>query len=191
MKLNQLTAHEIHDMLVKKEVTAQEVTEAVLARIDAVESKVHSFISIHKEQAIEQAKAIDKKLASTEVIPYLAGIPIAIKDNIITGGIPTTCASKMLENFIPPPSYNATVVNRLIGLGEKIVDPLQMYLVDIYTVTINLAGLPAISIPCGFTTENLPIGMQIIGKPFDETTLFRTAYTFEQNTQYHRRKPPL
>lgn len=488
MHLNELTAHEIHDMLIKtREVSALEVTASVLNRIDAVESKIKSFISIQKEQAIEQAKEVDKKLASGEQLPHLAGIPIAIKDNIIIGGIPTTCASKMLENFIPP--YNATVVNclmrdnpvligktnmdefgmgsstetshfgpthnpwdlervpggssggsaaaiaanetilalgsdtggsirqpaafcgvvglkptygrvsrfglvayassldqigpitkdvrdsailmnyisghdpldstsadryapnyldALVGdvrgvkigvpceyftggidedvkaaihksinllcelgassdsvslphteyavptyyviataeasanlarydgvryghrssssrnllqmykktrsegfgmevkrrimlgtyglssgyydayylkaqkvrtlikedfdaafkqfdvliapvspipafrLGEKIDDTLQMYLVDIYTVTINLAGLPSISIPCGFTKKgHLPIGMQIIGKPFDEENLLRVAYTFEQNTLYHHNKPPL
>lgn len=76
-------------------------------------------------------------------------------------------------------------------IGEKINDPLSMYLSDIFTISANLAGLPAISIPCGFTKNNLPIGLQILSKPFDEETLFRAAYAFEQNTDFHKRTPNL
>jgi aspartyl-tRNA(Asn)/glutamyl-tRNA(Gln) amidotransferase subunit A len=76
-------------------------------------------------------------------------------------------------------------------IGEKTDDPLQMYLSDIHTIPVNLAGIPAISIPCGFSHEGLPIGLQIIGKPFDEGMLLRVAYTFEQNTDFHLRKPKL
>jgi aspartyl-tRNA(Asn)/glutamyl-tRNA(Gln) amidotransferase subunit A len=76
-------------------------------------------------------------------------------------------------------------------LGEKTTDPLQMYLMDIYTVSVNIAGLPAISIPCGFDASNLPIGLQLIGKPFDEGTLLQTAYAYEQNTNFHTRRPNL
>jgi aspartyl-tRNA(Asn)/glutamyl-tRNA(Gln) amidotransferase subunit A len=75
-------------------------------------------------------------------------------------------------------------------LGEKNSDPLAMYLQDIYTVPINLAGVPGISVPCGFA-EGLPVGMQIIGKPLDEATVIRTAYAFEQNNDYHKRLAPL
>ena len=74
-------------------------------------------------------------------------------------------------------------------IGEKIQDPLQMYLSDIFTISINLAGLPAISLPCGFDGENMPIGLQIIGKHFDETTVLRTAHAYEQATEWHTRKP--
>ncbi len=73
-------------------------------------------------------------------------------------------------------------------LGEKIGDPLSLYLADVDTVPINLAGVPSISVPCGFS-EGLPIGMQIIGKHFDEATILRTAYTFEENTDFHNRRP--
>jgi aspartyl-tRNA(Asn)/glutamyl-tRNA(Gln) amidotransferase subunit A len=66
-----------------------------------------------------------------------------------------------------------------------------MYLSDVFTVPINLAGVPGISVPCGFTSAGLPVGLQIIGKPFDEETILRMAYAFEQSTDYHRRKPPL
>src|SRR4030043_305023 len=63
-------------------------------------------------------------------------------------------------------------------LGEKVQDPLQMYLSDIFTIPVNLAGIPAISIPCGFSRERLPIGLQIMGRHFDEGKLLKIAYTF-------------
>jgi len=66
-----------------------------------------------------------------------------------------------------------------------------MYLSDVFTASINLAGIPAISIPCGFTEKNLPLGLQIIAKAFSEQTLFRAAYTFEQSSDYHLKRPNL
>ena len=74
-------------------------------------------------------------------------------------------------------------------LGEKTADPLQMYLCDIFTVTCNLAGIPGISIPSGFTPDGLPIGLQILGKPFDETTVLKVARAFERETEFHKRRP--
>jgi aspartyl-tRNA(Asn)/glutamyl-tRNA(Gln) amidotransferase subunit A len=76
-------------------------------------------------------------------------------------------------------------------LGEKTEDPLQMYLSDICTISANLAGLPALSLPCGFDADRMPIGMQIIGKQFDEATILRLAYHYEQSTEWHERKPNL
>jgi len=75
-------------------------------------------------------------------------------------------------------------------IGEKIQDPLALYMCDVLTVPANLTGYPAISIPCGFS-DGLPIGLQIIGKPFDEGTVLRTAYTFEKNTDFHKKRPKL
>ncbi|MFH1782431.1 MAG: Asp-tRNA(Asn)/Glu-tRNA(Gln) amidotransferase subunit GatA [Candidatus Omnitrophota bacterium] len=76
-------------------------------------------------------------------------------------------------------------------IGEKVKDPLTMYLSDIFTISANLAGIPGISIPCGFTKSNLPIGLQILGKAFDEETILRVAYNYEQATSWHRKKPKL
>ena len=76
-------------------------------------------------------------------------------------------------------------------IGEMIADPLQMYLQDVCTVPLNLAGLPGISIPCGKSSKGLPIGLQIIGKPLAEETLIRTAYTYEQSQDYHKQMPEL
>jgi aspartyl-tRNA(Asn)/glutamyl-tRNA(Gln) amidotransferase subunit A len=76
-------------------------------------------------------------------------------------------------------------------IGERTLDPLKMYLSDIYTISVNLAGIPAISIPCGFTKQGLPVGLQIMAKPFNEEMLFRVAHAFERNTQWHKLKPSL
>jgi aspartyl-tRNA(Asn)/glutamyl-tRNA(Gln) amidotransferase subunit A len=76
-------------------------------------------------------------------------------------------------------------------IGEKVSDPLQMYLSDILTIPVNLAGIPAISLPCGFSAEGLPIGLQIMGKHFDEGKILQVAYAFEQNTDFHLKKPPI
>lgn len=76
-------------------------------------------------------------------------------------------------------------------MGEKSDDPLKMYLADIFTISVNLAGVPGISIPCGFTRDNLPIGLQLIGRHFDEATLLKAAYAYEQSTEWHKRKPAL
>jgi aspartyl-tRNA(Asn)/glutamyl-tRNA(Gln) amidotransferase subunit A len=74
-------------------------------------------------------------------------------------------------------------------IGEKTQDPLQMYLSDIFTISVNLAGLPALSLPCGFDAQGMPIGLQIIGKPFDEATILRAGHAYEQATEWHQRKP--
>jgi aspartyl-tRNA(Asn)/glutamyl-tRNA(Gln) amidotransferase subunit A len=76
-------------------------------------------------------------------------------------------------------------------LGERLHDPLAMYLSDIYTISSNLAGLPALSIPCGFTRQGLPIGLQLQAPPFAEDKLLRAAYLYQQVTDWHRRQPPL
>ncbi|MFA7283081.1 MAG: Asp-tRNA(Asn)/Glu-tRNA(Gln) amidotransferase subunit GatA [Candidatus Omnitrophota bacterium] len=73
-------------------------------------------------------------------------------------------------------------------IGERATDPLKMYLSDIYTISVNLAGIPAISVPCGFTGKGLPVGLQIMAKPFGEETLFKAAHAYEQNTGWHKIK---
>lgn len=76
-------------------------------------------------------------------------------------------------------------------LGEKVDDPLQMYLSDVFTLPASLAGIPGISIPCGFTSEGLPIGLQILAPHFEEGLALRVAYNFEKNTDFHHRRPVL
>ena len=76
-------------------------------------------------------------------------------------------------------------------IGERMADPLQMYLADIFTVSANLAGLPAISVPCGFSSGRLPIGLQLTGRPFDESTLLRIADAYERETAWSKQQPPI
>jgi len=76
-------------------------------------------------------------------------------------------------------------------LGERVSDPLKMYLNDIFTIPVNLAGLPGMSLPCGFTSNGLPIGLQLIGKPWDEATLFQVASAYESATEWHTKKPSM
>jgi len=76
-------------------------------------------------------------------------------------------------------------------LGEKVQDPLQMYLSDIYTISVNLAGVPAIVVPCGFSSGKLPIGLQIIGRPFEEEKILRAAYAYEQATDWRKKRPAI
>jgi aspartyl-tRNA(Asn)/glutamyl-tRNA(Gln) amidotransferase subunit A len=95
-------------------------------------------------------------------------------------------AFKSCDAIITP-----TAPTTAFKIGEKTQDPLQMYLSDIYTISVNLAGLPALSLPCGFDAEDLPIGMQIIGTHFDESTILAIAYAYEQLTHWRKRKPNL
>jgi aspartyl-tRNA(Asn)/glutamyl-tRNA(Gln) amidotransferase subunit A len=110
---------ELHEQLIKKERSAVEITQEALERIQALESKLHSFLCVTAQQALEQARAVDAKIAAGEEIGLIAGIPIGIKDNLCTRGITTTCASRILENFVPP--YESTVTQKLADAGAVMV----------------------------------------------------------------------
>ena len=111
MELFKKTATELSSMLKAKEISAVELTNDILARTEAVESKVQGYVTVTADAARKQAETVDAKRAAGEELSDLAGIPVAIKDNICTKGTLTTCASKMLYNFNPP--YNATVMEKL------------------------------------------------------------------------------
>jgi aspartyl-tRNA(Asn)/glutamyl-tRNA(Gln) amidotransferase subunit A len=123
MKLYQMTAHQLHQLLMRKEVTSREITEAVLRRVEEVEGRTHAYITLTPEMALEQAAAADRRIQKGEAAP-MTGIPMAIKDVICTQGVRTTCGSHILENFIPP--YDATVTQKLRAAGAVFIGKANM-----------------------------------------------------------------
>jgi aspartyl-tRNA(Asn)/glutamyl-tRNA(Gln) amidotransferase subunit A len=123
MNLHELTIKKAHMLLKKKEISSQELTRAVLDRIDAVEEHVGAYITLNSEMALAQAKIADKSISQGNILP-LTGIPLALKDLMCTKGLRTTCASRILENFVPP--YDATVVKKLKKQDAVIVGKSNM-----------------------------------------------------------------
>lgn len=140
MQLYRLTAHELHELLVKKEISAVELSEAVFNRIESVEDKICAYITQTKEKAFERARYVDGLIRNGEKVSPLCGIPVAVKDNMCTDGIRTTAASKILANFIPP--YSATVVKKLDAAGAVMVGKTNMDEFAMGSSTENSAFFP-------------------------------------------------
>ncbi|MHB8841299.1 MAG: Asp-tRNA(Asn)/Glu-tRNA(Gln) amidotransferase subunit GatA [Candidatus Aquicultor sp.] len=115
MELYQMTIHELYEKLAAKEISAKELTESVFSRIDDVEDKVKSYLTVTRDNALEQARKVDERIAAGEAIGQLTGIPTAIKDVMCTEGTRTTCGSKILDNFVPV--YTSTAVQGLLDEG--------------------------------------------------------------------------
>ncbi|MGD0697888.1 MAG: Asp-tRNA(Asn)/Glu-tRNA(Gln) amidotransferase subunit GatA [Terriglobia bacterium] len=119
MNLTALTISQIRDSLTRKETSAEELVKAYLAEVDQKDKDVRAYLTLCPERAFEQARKIDRMIAAGESLPRLAGVPTAVKDVILTRGVPTTCGSKILENYIPP--YDATATERLEAAGACIL----------------------------------------------------------------------
>ena len=115
---------ELHQQLIHKERSAVEIAQEALNRIQTLEPTLHSFLHLTPDRALDQAQRVDAKIAAGEEIGLLAGIPIALKDNLCTQGIPTTCASRILQNFVPP--YESTVTQKLADAGTVMVGKTNM-----------------------------------------------------------------
>ena len=139
---------ELHQQLVSKERSAVEIAQEVLKQIETVEPKVKAFLAVTAEEALATAKQVDAKIAAGESIGILEGIPLGIKDNMCTKGIKTTCASKILANFVPP--YESTVTQKLKDAGAVFVGKTNL---DEFAM--------------GGSTENS--GFQITANPWDLT----------------------
>jgi len=137
--LIQLTIHEAHELLKKKQLSSVELTKDYLERIEQVEPKVKAFVTVTGELALEQAHRADELIQSGKGGP-LTGIPVAIKDVICTRGVRTTCSSKMLENFVPP--YNAAVMEKLNDCGVVMVGKANMDEFAMGSSTENSAFYP-------------------------------------------------
>ena len=110
MEYYKMTAYELSKQLQEKKISSAELTAAVFERIEQTEEKVDAYITLNKEAALRKAAEVDKKRSENAEMSNLAGIPIGIKDNICTKDVLTTCASKMLSNFVP--TYNATILRK-------------------------------------------------------------------------------
>jgi aspartyl-tRNA(Asn)/glutamyl-tRNA(Gln) amidotransferase subunit A len=129
LKLYELTIHEAQDLLRKGELSAVELAQAVIERIVEIDNQVNAYLTVTPEWALEQAQEADQRIAAWRKNPSnpldpLTGIPLAIKDVICVAGVPTTCGSRILENFIPP--YNATVIEHLRQRGAIILGKTNM-----------------------------------------------------------------
>ena len=129
MNITELTVHELQEKIKNKELTITEINKAYIERINEKEKDVQAFITLTTDEALEKSKNIEEKINKGEIKGELAGIPIGIKDNMCINGVKTTCASKMLENFIAP--YNATAIEKIndenmISLGKTNMDEFAM-----------------------------------------------------------------
>lgn len=124
MELMKLTALELGKKIKEREISVEEAVTASFARIHECEDRIHAFISLNEEKAFKDAKAVQSRIDSGELTGALAGVPVAVKDNICTGGMKTTCGSKMLYNFVPP--YSAEAVRNLEKAGAVIIGKTNM-----------------------------------------------------------------
>ena len=124
MNITELSLRELTAALSRKEVSSREAAAAYLAAISEKEPQVGAYLTVTEEAALSAAERIDEKRAGGETLPLLAGVPCGIKDNICTKGVPTTCASRMLEHFVPP--YDATVMEKLSAQGAVMLGKLNM-----------------------------------------------------------------
>jgi len=129
LELYEFTAHQLHNLLLQHKISAEELCTSIYQRIAETEEVVKAYLTLTRDQALAQARRVDQRLRAGETIGPLAGIPMALKDNLCTKGVRTTCASKILFNFIPP--YDATVVSKLdregaVMLGKTNLDEFAM-----------------------------------------------------------------
>ena len=124
MDFSNYKAHELKEIIAKKEASVEEVTKAHLDKIENVDSKVDAFLYVAKEESLERARALDEKLAKGEDLGILGGVPLGLKDNISVKGMQNTCASKILEGYVAP--YDATVSEKVKAEGGVVIGKLNM-----------------------------------------------------------------
>ena len=148
MEIFKLTIKELHQLLVKKEISSEEITRSFLKQIEEKDKKIHAFLTVRPDLALAQAKAVDEKIRHKEEIEILAGIPVAIKDNILVERMRCTAGSKILENYLAP--YDATVISRLKKKGAVILGKTNLDEFAMGVSTENSAFGPTFN-PCDLT----------------------------------------
>jgi len=140
--LTELSITQANQMLLSKQISSVELTQAYINKIESIEPKLRALISIVPELALNQAQLADKQI-SKGLKNDLIGIPMVVKDNICTKGIKTTCASKMLEDFVPP--YNATVVDKLYNSGAVLIGKANLDEFAMGSSTENSSFIPLLT----------------------------------------------
>jgi aspartyl-tRNA(Asn)/glutamyl-tRNA(Gln) amidotransferase subunit A len=181
MQKYDLTIHEAHELLKKRELSSQELTKAVLERIHAVDTKVRAFVTVTEDIALAQAKQADERIKSGQISP-LTGVPVLIKDNMCTRGVRTTCSSKMLEDFVPP--YDADVVERLKAAGMVMVGKGNM---DEFAMGSSNENSAFFTTHNPWDLESVPGGSS--GGPAAAVTAQETIYALGSDTGGSIRQP--
>lgn len=132
-----LTGHALQVLLAKKEISNEDLVKEHLTKVETIDDQIKAFVTVTEKEALEQARKVDEQRKKGEQLPPLAGIPMALTDNICTSGIRTTCSSRMLENFVPP--YNATVVEKLQAAKAVLVGKCNLDEFGLGTTTENSA----------------------------------------------------
>lgn len=182
MQIHTMTALALGQEIAAGRLSAREATQAYLERITDREPGLHAYLSVDAERALDQADAVDKSLAAGERLSPLAGVPMAVKDNICTRGLRTSCASKMLENFVP--GYNATAVERLEAAGAVVLGKTNMDEFAMGSTTETSAFGPSFN---PWNTQHVPGGSS--GGSCVATAAGECAYALGSDTGGSIRQP--
>jgi aspartyl-tRNA(Asn)/glutamyl-tRNA(Gln) amidotransferase subunit A len=221
---------EVAVLLREGQLSPVEVTRAALERIDAVDSRLRTFITVTAEAALAAARDAEDEIRRGGYRGPLHGVPVALKDVIATRGVRTTNGSTIFAASVP--EEDAAVTARLREAGAIIVGKNNMHEFAMGSTTANpyfgvcrnpwnpehvpgaarvaargrrwppgsasarsdrtpSTGCPALSVPCGFVSTGVPVGLQFAARAFEETTILRVARAYEQATEWSRRRPPL
>jgi Asp-tRNA(Asn)/Glu-tRNA(Gln) amidotransferase A subunit family amidase len=162
---------EISGRIRRRELTSEELTQRLLERIARLDQTLHSFITVLPDAALAEARRADREIAAGNWRGPLHGVPLGVKDLLCMEGIPTTAGMPLLANYRP--AEDAEVIKRLRRAG------------------LSAAGVPTLSLPCGFSAGEVPLGVQLAARRLGESSLFRAGAAFQQAADFHLRRPPL
>ncbi|MBL8022590.1 MAG: hypothetical protein JNM27_23125 [Leptospirales bacterium] len=207
--LHFLTLTETAELIRTGKISPVAVTEACLGRVERLNSRLNAFIIVLANEARAAALDAEQEIKSGNYRGPLHGIPVAFKDMYDTAGVKTTAAFEYFKDRTP--QKDAIAVQKLKAAGAILIGKTNMHELAMGTTSAvsffgavkeaqalspqntflaNYFGLPAISVPCGFTSNGLPTGLQLMGKPGEDATLLRVAKSFEDATEWTKKHPP-